>query len=163
MPYTCSYEAIYLETGSLPIRFILQGRRLMFYWAILNKDTEELIKKVFDTQTQFPTKGDWTFQIEEDKKYLDIDISENSIKNMKKHKFKKLLKEKLKLKAAEYLYSCRDKEGRSKTKYLKSFGCQNYLKSNQLSTKEKKLLFSLRTQMDAVKKIESRQMYFRNS
>ena len=31
VPYTCSYEAIYLETGSLPICFILQGRRLMFY------------------------------------------------------------------------------------------------------------------------------------
>ena len=26
VPYTCSYETFYLETGVLPIKFILQGR-----------------------------------------------------------------------------------------------------------------------------------------
>ena len=26
VPHTCSYEALYLETGCLPIRFIIQGR-----------------------------------------------------------------------------------------------------------------------------------------
>ena len=28
VPFSCSYEAVFLETGCLPIRFIIQGRRL---------------------------------------------------------------------------------------------------------------------------------------
>ena len=151
VPSTCSYEAVYLDTGCFPIRFILQGRRLMYYWTILNKDKNELVKKVFNIQSQFPTKDDWIIQIENDKKYLDINLNEDTIKRMKKKSFKKILKEKLKKKASEYLYNYRDKENRSKTKKLKSFGVQDYLKYNGLSTKEKKLFFSLRTRMVDVK------------
>ena len=29
VPSTCSYEALYMETGLIPIEFILKGRRLM--------------------------------------------------------------------------------------------------------------------------------------
>ena len=66
-PVTTSYEAVYLETGCLPIRFILQGRRLLYYWTILNKSDEELVKKVFDAQKEFSSKNDWILQIEKDK------------------------------------------------------------------------------------------------
>ena len=31
VPTSCANESFYLETGALPIRFILIGRRLMFY------------------------------------------------------------------------------------------------------------------------------------
>ena len=53
VPFTCSYEAVYLETGCLPIRFILKGRRLMFYWSLLNKPNEELVKRFFTVQQKF--------------------------------------------------------------------------------------------------------------
>ena len=75
----------------------------------------------------------------------------NQLKKWKKTKFKKLLKEKLNKKASDFLYSQRDREDRSKTKNLKLFGLQNYLKTTGLSTKEKKILFSLRTRMFDVK------------
>ena len=48
VPSSCSYEAVFLETGCLPIRFILKGRRLIYYWTLLNKPNDELVKKVFD-------------------------------------------------------------------------------------------------------------------
>ena len=110
-----------------------------------------MVTKVFNVQNQFPSKDDWTLQIEEDKKNLNIDINEESIKKMKKAKFKKVLKEKLNKKAPNFLYTQRDREDRSKTKNLKLFGFQNYLKTTALSTKEKKTLFSLRTRMIDVK------------
>ena len=47
-PVSTSYEAVYFETGCLPIRFILQGRRLLYYWTLLNKPNDELVKNVFD-------------------------------------------------------------------------------------------------------------------
>ena len=70
---------------------------------------------------------------------------------MSKYKFKKLVKEKIKIKASEFIYSIRDKENRSKSKNLKTFKLQNYLRTNNISTKEKKLLFSLRTRSVDVK------------
>ena len=39
-------EALFLETNSVPIRFILSSRRLMYVHCILQKDEEELVKKV---------------------------------------------------------------------------------------------------------------------
>ena len=43
------------------------------------------------------------------------------------------------------------KEGHSKTENLNDFNLQNYLKSRELSTKQKKLLFSLRSRSVNVK------------
>ena len=45
VPITCSYEAYFLETGALPIKYILTGRRLIYYWTLLNKPESEIVKK----------------------------------------------------------------------------------------------------------------------
>ena len=37
-------EVLYLETGSLPIRFILTSRRISYFYTILKRHPEELIK-----------------------------------------------------------------------------------------------------------------------
>ena len=149
VPFTCSYEAVFLETGCLPIRFILQGRRLMYYWALLNKPDHELVKKFLNVQKVFSSDDDWICQVEEDKKELEIHFSENEIKDMKKETFKKLLKSKLHEKAYQFLSYSRGKH--SKTKNLKTFTFQTYLQSGKFTTKEKKLLFSLRTRSIDVK------------
>ena len=77
-------------------------------------------------------------------------MTEQSIKDMKKETFKTLLKKKLKEKATEFLFTYREKH--SKTQNLKSFKLQTYLSSNELTTNEKKLLFSLRTRSIDVKR-----------
>ena len=43
-PQGTPLEAFYLETSAIPFRFILMGRRIMFYWALLNKSDSELAK-----------------------------------------------------------------------------------------------------------------------
>ena len=149
VPATCSNEAAFLETGCLPIRFILRGRRVMYLWTLLNKNEEELVKKVFNIQKEYPIENDWKIQVDEDLELLGITLSEGSIKAMKKEKFKKLVKEKLEEKAAEYLAGQRDKH--SKTQGLTNYGYQGYLSSPNLSTREKQLLFSLRTRSLDVK------------
>ena len=60
----------------------------------------------------------------------------------------------MKKKASEYLFSYKENENRSKLSKLKlksKFELQKYLKSEKLTTKEKRLLFSLRTRMTNVK------------
>ena len=54
-------------------------------------------------------------------------------------------------KASNFLLNYKPKQNRSKVKNLTKFSFQNYLKSDKLSTKEKKLLFSLRTRSIDVK------------
>jgi len=49
-------ESIYLETGLLPIRFIIKKRRLNYLRHILSRDKEELISKVYYAQKRRPGK-----------------------------------------------------------------------------------------------------------
>ena len=117
----------------------------------MNKPNSELVKRFFHTQKDFPSKNDLILQIQEDIKLLDIDLSEEEIKSLKKHKFKKLLKKKLYEKSFEFLFNLKNKENRSKSKQLSSYNLQNYLQTDLLTTRQKKLLFSLRTRSVDVK------------
>ena len=96
-------EALYLETGTLPIRFIIMARRLMFYWSILQKSDDELARQVFDAQKLAPLKNDWICQIEDDLKCCDIYFTENEISQMKRTKFKSIVNEGIREAASKYL------------------------------------------------------------
>ena len=48
-PISTPIESYYLETSTVPIRFILMGRRLMYLWTLLHKTENELVRKVFNT------------------------------------------------------------------------------------------------------------------
>ena len=138
VPFTCSYEALFLETGCLPFKYILKGRRLLYYWTLLNKPEEELAKKVFNIQTQLSVKDDWVEQVKMDLNELEIELTEYQIKTLKKEAFKRILKCKLGEKAYEYLLNL--KENHSKTEHLLNYKLQDYLLSENLSFKQKRLL-----------------------
>ena len=59
-------EALYLETNSLPIRFILKIRRIMYLHNILQKNPTEMIKKIYETQKQNPSPGDFSEIVKND-------------------------------------------------------------------------------------------------
>ena len=43
-------EFLYLELGTIPIRYILVARRINFLQTILKRDKEELTKRILDVQ-----------------------------------------------------------------------------------------------------------------
>jgi hypothetical protein len=137
-------EAYYLETNSQPLHFVILARRLMYYWEILQKSNNELVKKVFRAQQLSPVKHDWCLKIQEDLEYLEIDLNEEEICCMKKLQFKKLLNSKIHEASRKYLLSLKRKhsksDGLSDTPEM-----QKYLSSTQLRLDEKQLLFQLRT------------------
>ena len=57
-------ESFHLETSTWPIRFIIWGRKLMFYWSILNKSDNELVKQVFNAMRDFPEHNDWLSEVQ---------------------------------------------------------------------------------------------------
>ena len=58
-------EAFYLDTSAWPFRQILMGRKLMYFWTLLNKSDSELVKSVFDAQCEFPSKGCWISEVKD--------------------------------------------------------------------------------------------------
>ena len=139
-PFSTPIAAYYLETGAIPIRFILKGRRLMYLWNILQKNEDELVSKVYQAQKLFPTKDDFVNQVKEDMDDIELDLDEDTIKNMKKAKFKDLVKDKIREAAHSYLVM--KYEGCLKLKNLPiSYNIKEYLTTSRLSTSEKQLLY----------------------
>ena len=150
VPNCTAIEAFYLETSSLPIRFILMGRRLLYYWDILHKNESELVKKVFYSQKKFAVKNDWVLQIQCDLNECKIDLTETEIFEMSKYSFKKLIKEKIRILAADYLINQKEKHSKSNNlEYSKEM--QVYLRNESLKIREKILLFRLRNRLIDVK------------
>ena len=134
----------------MPMRFLLKGRRLMFLWSILQKHSDELVRKVYEAQKLFPTKDDFFNQIKEDCDDISLEFDEDTFKSLKKDRFKVLIQNKLKNAAHTYLLG--KKEKLSKLDNLSSdYSLKDYLISHRLSVSEKQLLFRLRTRMVDVK------------
>ena len=115
---------------------------------ILKRDDSEIISQVFNAQLNDPVPGDWTETIKKDLLEFNLNhLSFESIKAMKKAKFKTIVKKACKENAFKYLISI--KEGKTKLDNCeyKELKIRNYLKSDKLSSRKQKLLFKLRTRM----------------
>ena len=79
-PISTPIESFFIETNTIPIRYILMGRRLMYYWNLMQKDETELVKKVYNSQKLLPVKNDWVLQLQKDLLDCNITLSEESVK-----------------------------------------------------------------------------------
>ena len=112
----------------------------MFYWCILNKPSTELVRQVFDAMSEFSASAGWLKLVQDDLKYLNINMPENYIKLMTKYEFRKLVRSQIRLKRFEYLSSL--KGIHSKTRNLEiDDSPKAYLSSEILSTSQKQFLF----------------------
>ena len=134
----------------MPLRFIIIGRRLMFYWSILQKSESELVRRFLTAQELNPVRKDLCLQFKDDMKTCNIILTSSEISSMKKCKFKKLVYTQLREVSREYLLSLKGKH--SKLGSLQNtYILDTYLASNSISTEEKQILFKLRTRMIDVK------------
>ena len=111
----------------------------------MTRDDEELTKRVYLTQKQNPSPGDFVKLIEEDFKTIGEEMNDNMIKKMEKEQFKTFVKNKIKEATLKYL---KEKQaGHSKVnniEYSKLLR-QPYLSSSIFNNKECELLFALRS------------------
>ena len=125
-PISTPIESYYLETSTVPVKYILMGRRLMYLWTILQKSEKELVRKVYNTQKLFPVKNDWVIQIQDDLIQCKIDMSDEEISKMKKSKFKKIVKLSIQQLSGEYLAKQMEKHTKSENLSLNE-EIQSYL------------------------------------
>ena len=144
-----SIELIYLETGTIPIRYLLKARRINYLRTILNRDPSELTSRVYFAQKRRPVKDDWYIAVQSDLK--ELELMEENVKGMTKVIFKKCLKQKLLKAALNYLENIRLNHKKGSNLNYSKLECQSYLKWNDLNMTEKSLLFRLRTETTDVR------------
>ena len=133
-------EFLYLETGTTPLRQVINNRRMMYLQNILKRPQNEILRKVYQSQKENPVDGDWVNYVKNNFEEVGMVFDEEAIMSESKYNYKKEVKttfEKLKQTQA----------GHSKISHLcyKSFQTQEYLKSHKLNNHEVSLLFSLRS------------------
>ena len=145
-------EAFFLETGLLPIKFILSKRRLLYLWTILQRDETDLLKRFYQAQALCKTKNDWAELIEKEKKEYAIELTDDEISGLKKNKFKVIVEKAVNRKALEYLNKAAEKHSKSFKLVKCKLAREPYFDDPRLSRNDVELLFSLRTRMVDLKK-----------
>ena len=138
-------EALYLETKSLPIRFILASRRILYLHNILQKESNELVRKIYDVQKLNPSTGDFTELVKEDMSSIGLGLTEDEISKIPKQRFKKLVKQKIYDKAFLYLKDLKDGHSKMQNMEYGAFEVASYLKSSLFNSSDISLLLALRT------------------
>jgi hypothetical protein len=96
-------QQIYLEVGQIPARFEIIRILLLYLKYILNQNKISMIHKFSSVQFESSGKGDWTTKCTDNLGDLDIINSMEEIKQMSPSQFKKMLKEKVREAALQYL------------------------------------------------------------
>ena len=153
VPTSTPTTALYLETGSIPIRLVIKMRRILYLHHILTRDNDALIKRAFLAQVKQPVKGDWCIVVKEDLDYIGLsNLTFETISSVSKESLRTIVKAKLRETALKDLLI--EKEKSSKLKLLKytSLNIQPYLTTEcKLNVKEKRTLFRWRSHMIGVK------------
>ena len=153
VPTSTPIPFLYLETGCIPIRFIMKMRRVMYLHHILTRNENALITRTFWAQVHKPLKNDWCKVVNEDLQALGLEhLSYENISNMGQESLRNLLKKKINEAALVKLLA--DKDEKSKLKSLKydNLAIQPYLTAeSNLTIREKRLLFRWRSHMINVK------------
>ena len=134
---------LYLETGAIPIRWIIKQRRINYLKHILSRNETELIRKVFEAQKQQPTSGDFVTFVRKDLE--ELGITEEDVDNLSKKQLKDELRRKTKQHAFYELNEELQTSSKSKNIKFNKLEMQEYLKTDLLTKKEVNMLFAMRT------------------
>ena len=136
-------EFLFLETGALPVKYVITSRRLNYLKHIHMLEDHELVRRIYQAQRDDPRKGDWWEAAKNDLETFDID--EDKLKQLNKKQAKKYIKEQIYVKAFTDLKLL--KANHSKVKHIKyeKFETQEYLKSPKYTFKEASTLLALRS------------------
>ena len=85
-------EALFLEIGTIPIKYIWASRRLTYLQNILKRDKTELVRRVYQAQKENSLKGDFAQLVQEDAKLVNLNMSDDELEKMGGYEYKKLVK-----------------------------------------------------------------------
>ena len=83
---------LYLESGCLPIRFIISSRRLIYLQTIVKRNEEELTNRILKAQISQPSPGDFIKLVENDFENVELPFDLNLVERSSVSGFKQLVK-----------------------------------------------------------------------
>ena len=138
-------EALFLESGQLPIKYIWASRRLNFLQTILKRGENEITRKVYEAQKLNPKKGDFVLMVREDKEMIQLDLSDHQIELMDKSTYQNLVKTKVKNSSFVFLQGLQVQHSKIKDIKYHTFKMQDYMYDPIMSAEDIRFLFALRT------------------
>ena len=84
--------ALYLETGTIPVRYILACRPILYLKFILHRSKDKLIKKVYLAQQADIREGDFCQLMDGDMWLIDVLLSDCQIESISSYDLKKIVK-----------------------------------------------------------------------
>ena len=139
---------LHLELGTVPLRFIIKTRRIIFLQYILKQKESSLLSQFLNSQIEDPLHGDWWLTVKNDLEELDLKLSLYDIKIMSKDRFKKLVKEAINEQALSWLLNKKSKSEKvKKVLHGQSLLMQQYLAQPILTISQTKFLFAARARM----------------
>ena len=147
-PISTPKPSLYLETGCVPIRYIIKGKRIMYLHHILTRETHALISRVFWAQVQNPGRGDWCQVVREDLDSLGLggltfaDIAAKSKSDIRAQVIEKIYQV-----AFEELEMQKKELSKVKNLSYSKLELQPYLTEAKLPTRLKQLAFRWKTRM----------------
>ena len=117
----------------------------MYLHSILQRSTEELVRRVYDVQKGDSSPGDFVQLVSEDKTMINLSMSDKEIARLKKAKFKSILKRKIKQAAYKSLNAQKEKHSKMNGLVYKKLEKAEYLGNPLFNSEGIKLLLALRT------------------
>ena len=117
----------------------------MFHHEILSREDNETIKKIYLKQKEERTKGDWISLLEEDFKFIGIELKEEEICSLPKSDYKEKIKTLIKNAAFQYFTERKSKHKKLDCISYPNFQMQPYLTSSHFNNKQRGLLNLLRS------------------
>jgi hypothetical protein len=150
-PISTPGAALYLETGTIPLKYALKCKRIMFLHHILTRDKGALISQVFWAQVNNPAPGDWCTVVHEDMEALEIgEISYQELEGMSKNCLKNIMKKTIRNAAFKELMIRKNLLSKIAPQHYDSLTIQPYLLSPSTSNRQKRVQFRWRTRMTKV-------------
>ena len=81
---------MFLELGTIPVRYVMMEKRLKFLRYILNESMTSMIRQVFEVQKLDSRKGDFCELIKKDLNDLNIEMNDEEIKSFSKSQWKNM-------------------------------------------------------------------------
>ena len=146
-PDSACIESLYLELGVIPIGVIIKARRITYLHYLVRLEEKQMLSKVFQTQWKYPVKDDWSLQVQQDLKDLNIVLNLEDIKKKSSFTFKKQVKIKSKEFALEQILKLKSKPSKMENLEYSELKLQNYLSNDLITVQEAKNFFKFRTRV----------------
>lgn len=140
-------EFYYLETGATPLKQIISSRRIMYLHNILSREDSELVKRVYVTQRDNPTSGDFVELVKSDLEDINIEYIEKAIIQQSKTQLKLIIKEKLKASVLKKLKDKQSSHSKIRDITYNKLQIQPYMASNKFTNEMVQLIFNFRSSM----------------